>query len=133
MLRTLVIDPDLNRNVEHLLSALEGVQIVHAISHYPDPVELAQLLRYAPQLALVSISYVQSCIGTAARIAAVAPGIPVIAFGRNCHPDDLTVALSSGVREFLAIPFHPAAVNAALSRIDQRLSVATEDSMLVSA
>lgn len=116
MLRTLIIDPDLNRNVEHLLSAFESVQIIHAISYYPDPVQLVKMLDAEPELVLVSASSLKHCAETSARIEALAPEASVVAFGRNCDPDAVTAVLNRGAREFLAIPFHPAAVEATLSR-----------------
>lgn len=88
------------------------------IERYPSEAETARLLHtLAPQMVLLDTASVADAVAVARSIDTHAPGLPVVALGRNSDPQILIEMMRAGVREMLVAPFGENAVREALSRV----------------
>ncbi len=119
MLRAALISPDrsLTDQVQSALAALP-IRIVRVVDYYPGEAEVPRLLRsVAPQIVLLSADSVTEAVTAARTIEAAAPGLPIVALGRQPSSTILLEMMRAGVREFLQTPFDQAAVVEAMARV----------------
>ncbi len=121
MLRSVIIAPDQELS-DGLQAALDGqrVGVVRVTHRYPNMVDLVRFLRAAaPQVVFLSMESRRDALDVAARVEAHAPGTQVVAFNRSCDPQALLETMRSGIREFIAPPFEPRAINELVYRLEE--------------
>ena len=124
MLRGVIVCPDcdLSDRLESALSELGIVGIVRTLERYPNELELSRFLRaHAPQIVFLSIESMSRALEIVAGVEATIPGLQVVAISRDCDPQVLLEVMRSGIREFLALPFHRQNVIDALLRVREIL------------
>jgi len=124
MLRGAIICPDqeLSVRLADALSETHAVAIVRTIELYPNEVDLARFLRAAaPELVFMGLQSAPKALALAARIEAQSPGTQIVAVDSKCEPDSLLETMRAGIREFIAPPFEPAALQQALRRVQETL------------
>jgi pilus assembly protein CpaE len=124
MLRGVIISSDLELGVqlERFLLELGQVGIVRRLDRYASGTELNRLLRaQAPQVVFVGVEVLPKAAETVRMIEATYPGLPVVAFHRECNPQILLETMRAGIREFLSFPFDRENISDAVNRIRQQL------------
>lgn len=125
MLRIAVIAPDqeLSQYLQRTLNETGAVTIVRTIMAYPNPIDLARMLRsHAPQAVFLSVDSPREATDIASQIEQVMPGVQVVAFGRSCDPNTLMEIMRAGIREYLAAPFDYTSAAECLHRIGENLT-----------
>jgi pilus assembly protein CpaE len=121
MLRSVVICPDqkLSTSLQDALSEVRSVAIVRTLDHYPNHMDLVRFLRAtAPQVVFLGIESRQHALELAEWIEGQQPGTQIIVINRDSDADALLEVMRAGIREFLAEPFDPGALQEALHRVE---------------
>ncbi len=124
MLRGVIVcvDQDLATRLERALAELGRVGIVRTVDHYPDPEELAKLLRAAaPELLFLSTESMGRAAELVKGIDANAPGVQAIAVSRSSDAEIILESMRAGLREFIALPFPQHQLEAAIARAQEQL------------
>lgn len=123
MLRVAIISPDqqLGASLERALVETRVAAVVANLSHYPDAVELEQLLvERGVEAVMLSYESPHRFAAAASYLEKKASGLPIAAVVSSADPATLLELMRVGVREVLTPPFHQEKLREALGRI-QRL------------
>jgi pilus assembly protein CpaE len=124
-LRTAIVAPDqeLAQYLYRVLSDTSGLSIVRTVAEYPNPIDLARMLRaHAPQVVFLSVISPGDATTVAAQIEQIMPGVQVVAFGVSCDPSTLMEIMRAGIREYIAAPFEYTCLKDCLRRVNENLS-----------
>jgi pilus assembly protein CpaE len=124
MLRAIIICPDveLNNRLEKSLSETGIVVVTRVMDRYPNALELVRFLRaHAPQVVFLSTQTLSRTADVVREIEKHAPGVQVIAVGREADPQLLLELMRSGIREYAAYPFDQEPLTQALLRVGEML------------
>ena len=108
--------------LERSLADVGRAGVVRTVDHYPDLVELTRLLRAAaPDVVFLSTESMNRAAELVKQVETNAPGVQVIAISRAADPEIILDSMRAGIREFVALPFHPQQLEDALQRIDDQV------------
>jgi pilus assembly protein CpaE len=108
MLRAIIIgaEPDLAGKLEQAFEQSERFVSLRSIERYPSGQEEARIVRaYAPQVVFLCTDKLEEALRVAAAIEKTVVGVPLVAFGRDPHPQTLLQLMKAGIREYLPLPF----------------------------
>jgi pilus assembly protein CpaE len=120
MLRGLVICPDseLAERLQDVLTETNQVTIVRDLDHYPPIDELMRYVRaQAPQVIFLSAESQPQAIEIIKSIELEAPGLQMVAIGKDLESQVLLSIMRAGVREFLAVPFDAQVFRESIGRV----------------
>lgn len=122
MLRAVAIcpDPGILEELVRALTLTGRVQVARELGHYLEEIDLVRLLRAtAPDAIFLSVESLPEALATFRALPRHGFDVPVVAVGRSCEPAVLIEVMRAGIREFLALPFEPQAVNEALKNVSE--------------
>lgn len=124
MIRTIIITPDreLSGELHRAVVQFGNINVVRTIDHFPSIVELTRFVRaHAPQLVLLGVDSVHNIAVIAAHLETIAPGVQIVAAGRQVDAEGLMRLMRAGVREFLPSPVELSAMRACIQRTAENL------------
>jgi pilus assembly protein CpaE len=120
MLRGVIIcsDQDLSADLQDALQNNRRLGVLRTLEGYPGELDLARFLRAtAPEIVFLGMGIVRQALAVAASIEAQSPGTQIVAFNRSIQPDIMMETMRAGIREFLALPFEPEAIEQMIDRV----------------
>jgi pilus assembly protein CpaE len=108
VLRTIVICPDeeICQHLKETTASSGSISIARTLNHYPNELSLTRMVRaVGPQIVLLGVQSLDRALEAAATLEETAPGLYIVAIGRNRDPEMLEALIRSDVREFLPYPF----------------------------
>jgi Flp pilus assembly CpaE family ATPase len=113
-------DAELAERLQDVLLATNLVTIVRDLDHYPSAEDLMRYLRsQTPQVLFLSAESSLQAIEIVRVIEHEAPGLQIVAIGKNLEPQVLLDIMRAGLREFLAVPIDPNAFREAMARVSE--------------
>lgn len=122
MLRAVAIcpDPGMREALSRALVSTGRIQISRELDHYPQEIELVRLIRaHAPDAVFLSVDSLPEALAIYRSMPGHGIELPVVAVGRSCEPSVLLEMMRAGIREFVAQPFEPEAVNETLNNLQR--------------
>lgn len=115
-------EPGLAAELHDALIEIGQVNVVRRLGDYPAEDDLIRLIRaLSPRIFFISVASLEKALRTAGYIEAHAPGIQVMAVGRDCDQGTLLELMRAGIREFISVPLTIHELPSALMRLHQAL------------
>ncbi len=125
MLRAIVVgtDEDLEARLKELFQDAGRIGLLRTVRDYPTGTDLERMLRaHAPHVVFLCMDNVDAALAVRTGVEETAPGLPVVAFGRNAGQQVLLELMKVGVREFLPLPFETQSLLELSNRLEDQLA-----------